>query len=132
MWEFLKGLFGTLTSSEGRANAKRWTEYTVDETGFWEVVPSGCAEGKKHLWSDVLHVTIVTTSDGPWFDDFFYVIKSTTGFICISSEDAQKMNLLQRFECLPGFQWEKVVEAAGSVTDATFDCWDSSWTPHAA
>ncbi|CAN5626964.1 hypothetical protein BH10CYA1_BH10CYA1_43010 [soil metagenome] len=133
MWKFIKGLFEDFTGdTNGAPDDKQWIKYSVDDSGFTEVLPNGSTNGKKHLWSDVLHVGVLTTDDGPWIDDVFFVIKTRTGDICIPSEDAQVMNLLQKFERLPGFQWEQVVEAMGSVNDQSFACWDISWTSHAA
>ncbi len=129
MWEFLKRWFELL---RGAQNSSKWPQYLVDDSGFTEILPPGDEVAKTHLWSDVLHVGVITTEDGPFFDDVFFVIKTRTGDLCITSEDAQEINLLQQFQRLPGFQWEKVVEAMGSVSDATFPCWDSSWTSNAA
>lgn len=135
MWEFLKRWFELLRGAQnsGRAqNSSRWPQYLVDDSGLTEILPPGGAVAKTHLWSDVLHVGVITTEDGPFFDDVFFVIKTRTGDLCITSEDAQKINLIHHFHRLPGFQWEKVIEAMGSVSDAIFPCWDSSWTSNAA
>ncbi len=133
MWNFIKRLFEEFTGdTNGTPVRAQWTRYSVDDSGFTEVLPDGRQCGKTHLWSDVLHVGILTTDDGPWFDDVFFVIRTKTGDLCIASEDAQAKNLLEQFGRLPGFQWEKVVEAMGSTNDASFACWDVSWTSHAA
>lgn len=133
MWNFIKGLIEEFTrDTSGTVERAKWVRYLVDDSGFTEVLPDGSESGKKHLWADVLHVGILTTDDGPWFDDVFFVIKTKTGELCIPSEDAQAANLLEHFGRLPGFQWEKVVEAMGSTSDASFACWDISWTSHAA
>lgn len=130
MWEFLKRWFELLCGAKG--SNRRWPQYSVDDTGFTEISPEDGAIAKTHTWSDVQHVGVLTTSDGPFFDDVFFVIHTKTGDLCITSEDAQKINLLQHFERLPGFQWDKVVEAMACTSDAKFPCWDSSWTSTAA
>lgn len=129
MWEFLKRWFALLT---GAQNSGKWPKYAVDDSGFTEISSTSDGIVKRHLWSDVLHVGVITTEDGPFFYDVFFVIKTRTGDLCITSEDAEEIDLLKQFERLPGFQWEKVVEAMGSTNDATFPCWDSGWTSNAA
>ena len=56
MWSFLSRIFnlGPVPS--------RMPFYSIDESGIREIA----LVDKKHLWSDVLHVGIVTTEDGPF------------------------------------------------------------------
>ncbi|MBS1955492.1 MAG: hypothetical protein JST89_15015 [Cyanobacteria bacterium SZAS-4] len=130
MWEFLKRWFELLRG--GTQVSRKWPQYSVDDSGFTEISAPDGAIPKTHLWSDVLHVGVITTDEGPFFDDVFFVIKTRTGDLCMTSQDAQKLDLLQYFKILPGFQWDRVVEAMGSADNAIFPCWDSTWTSTAA
>ncbi len=117
MWSFLSRIFnlGPVPS--------RMPFYSIDESGIREIA----LVDKKHLWSDVLHVGIVTTEDGPFFDDVFFIIETNQGNICIPQAQAMKLDLLKNFERLPGFKWEQVIDAMTCATDASFACWDRSW-----
>lgn len=100
-------------------------EYTVDAEGFTQI--NGDDAGQKFPWSDVRHVGIITTSDGPFFDDVFFIIQFANKNICLTSFQAEDMKLMSYFNILPGFRYESAIEAMGSVDDASFHCWDVSW-----
>jgi hypothetical protein len=100
-------------------------EYSVDEFGFTEVSPKG--EGKTISWSEVQHVGILTTSDGPWFEDVFFIIKTDRGDICLPNGKAMEIQLFEHFKALPGFEYEQVIKAMGCAVDNSFPCWDRSW-----
>lgn len=105
-------------------------QYRADHAGLYEI--SDDAEGANYLWSDVYHVAILTTSDGPFLEDVFFIIRTDTGDIVISHSDAVAMQLLEYFKVFAEFDWGKVVEAMGSTSEASFACWDRSWgTPPA-
>lgn len=103
-----------------------WSKYTVDDEGFTQT--TGDDEGKSFAWKDVQHVGILTTSDGPFFEDVFYIIQLNDKNICLTQSQATEMELLDHFSKLPGFRWEGVIEAMGSTSEAAFHCWDVSWS----
>jgi hypothetical protein len=71
-------------------------------------------------------VQIVTTGAGPSAPDVFWVLHHADGppvVIPASAEGAG--GLLDAFAALPGFSYERVIEAMGSTEDAAFTIWRS-------
>ena len=78
-------------------------------------------------WSQLIEVAIRTTPEGPWAEDFFWLLeKSGGGGLVVPQSAATELGLLQRLQRLPSFDNEKVIQATGSVNDETFICWSSS------
>jgi hypothetical protein len=74
-------------------------------------------------WATLQSVSIVTTSDGPWGDDFFFVLEDAAGG-CAMPQLAQGTDaLLARLQELPGFDNEVFLAAVGCTDDARFVCW---------
>jgi hypothetical protein len=69
-------------------------------------------------------VVIVTTSDGPFAEDLFWVLRSGDREEVIPSGYAT--NLLETLQRLPGFDNEAVIRAMGSTSDARFIVWRRS------
>lgn len=101
---------------------KQRYDVKVDDSGFR--VTSSDGETRDYPWAAVNHVGILTTSDGPLCEDVYFVVKTDVGAICITHSDATQMDLLQYFDRLDGFKWDKVVEAMCCCVDASFPCWD--------
>jgi|LakMenE18May11ns_1017448.scaffolds.fasta_scaffold9628537_2 hypothetical protein len=126
MWNYFQRLYNQFLQKRAEVRKDRWADYALDNEGFTQI--SGEDNGKKFLWSDVQHVGLVTTSDGPFFDDVFYIIQTENKNICLTQDQATKLSVLDYFNKLPGFRWESVIEAMGSTTEAVFHCWDVSWS----
>jgi hypothetical protein len=79
-------------------------------------------------WDDLHAVEIMTTDQGPFVDDVFFVLHGThTG--CVVPQEADGSNeLFQRLQQLPGFDNKSVIEAMGSTDNARFLCWRRSET----
>lgn len=78
-------------------------------------------------WTELEEVKIVTTSDGPWFEDFYWVLKGIDSVGCIvPGEDPQAQNLLESMNKLESFDNEAVIKACGSTTEAEFLCWQKN------
>jgi hypothetical protein len=99
--------------------------WTVDDSGFFQVDPDGTK--KIILWSKLEKVDILTTADGPFSEDFFYILRGNENHMCIPQLRATEIKLLEQFARLPGFKWDEVARAAGSVDDNSFACWDRNW-----
>jgi len=126
MWEMIKRYFRhglELTGHNGKNGS--WPSYTLDESGLSEVSANG--PGRKYLWSEVQHVGILTTADGPFSEDIFFIIKTDSQDICITDEQATRINLFDGFHHLPGFDYEQAAAAMCSTSEASFPCWDRSW-----
>lgn len=75
-------------------------------------------------WSELVAVHIATTDDGPFADDFFWLLQAEDGTGCaVSGPDAEAHDLLARLSRLPGFDAEAVLRACGSTDNALFPCW---------
>jgi hypothetical protein len=73
-------------------------------------------------WRDLIGIDIVTTSCGPFADDFFFVLHGRDGRGCLVPL-AFAEPLLARFRALDGFDRMAVIQACGSTCDARFVCW---------
>ncbi|MBB5914849.1 hypothetical protein BJY24_003716 [Nocardia transvalensis] len=74
-------------------------------------------------WHDLTEVRIITTADGPFADDVFFVLIGAQGNGCVVPHSAADSAFLVRLQRLPGFDNSKVIEAMGSVTDRQFLVW---------
>ncbi|MFI5777419.1 MULTISPECIES: hypothetical protein [Nocardia] len=75
------------------------------------------------LWQELSEVRIITTADGPFADDVFFVLIGAKGNGCVVPHSAADTRFLARLQKLPGFDNEKVIEAMGSVQDRQFLVW---------
>ncbi|WP_280268285.1 hypothetical protein [Nocardia wallacei] len=74
-------------------------------------------------WHDLSEVRIITTADGPFADDVFFVLIGAKGNGCVVPHSAADTAFLVRLQRLPGFDNAKVIEAMSSVTDRQFLVW---------
>jgi hypothetical protein len=74
-------------------------------------------------WDELQEVGIVTTDQGPFVDDVFFVLLGETGGCAVPSDAKGMKELLARLQQLPGFDNEAVIKAMGSTTNAKFVCW---------
>lgn len=79
------------------------------------------------LWRDLTQVTIMTTDEGPWGHDFYFLLedKNENG-CCVPLGYALKTELHDRIVNLPGFNHELMLEASGSTEWAHFPCWSKT------
>jgi hypothetical protein len=125
MWNYFQKLYNQILQKLAETRKNRWADYTVNDEGFTQI--TGEDSGEKFLWSDVKHVGILTTSDGPFFDDVFWIIQTANKNICLTQAQATQLSLLDYFGKLPGFNWDSAIAAMCSTRDALFHCWDTSW-----
>jgi hypothetical protein len=93
---------------------------TIDAQGVTREVRGRASESV--TWATLTSVDIVTTSGGPFADDFFFVLHGTGGEGCAVSS-LLGVGLLERLQRLPRFDNAGVIRASGSTTDARFACW---------
>ena len=74
-------------------------------------------------WSELRNVTIMTTDEGPFEDDVFWVLSGTQTGCLVPSEAEGMKELLPRLQQLPGFDNEAVIRAMGSTANERFLCW---------
>lgn len=74
-------------------------------------------------WQELTEVRIITTADGPFADDVFFVLIGVRGNGCVVPHSAASHEFLCRLQQLPGFDHEKVIEAMCTVADRQFLLW---------
>lgn len=74
-------------------------------------------------WADLQRVEVVTTSDGPFAPDVFWVLHGTDGGCVVPQGATGDGHLLERLQALPGFDNEALIAAMSSTSRATFLCW---------
>jgi hypothetical protein len=95
---------------------------TIDDRGVRRILGSGKIEAVE--WKDLVEVQIVTTDEGPFVDDVFYLLIGAHDTGCVvPQEDPQSAALLERLQALPDFDNGKVIEAMTCVENARFVCW---------
>src|SRR5687768_8226449 len=95
---------------------------TVDDRGVRRVLGKGKVEAVE--WKDLVEVEIVTTDEGPWVDDVFFLLVGGDGTGCCVPQGAPgSETLLDRLQALPEFDNGKVIEAMACSENARFVCW---------
>ena len=98
---------------------------TFDATGVRRVTPDGFVE--EVLWDDLLEVRIVTTAEGPFNEDVFWLLVGADGNNGVAVPgSAATDDLLDRLQALLGFDNEQMILAMGSTDEAQFICWQRS------
>ena len=91
--------------------------------------PDGVQESVR--WDDLVEVGILTTDEGPWSEDVFWVLMASDRksgcAVPQCAEGADK--LLEALQKLPGFDNEAVIKAMGSTSNAKFVCWRKNAEP---
>jgi len=94
----------------------------IDDTGVRRELAGGRIESVN--WADLLEVSIVTTSDGPFAEDVFFVLEGPSGCGCaVPRTAAESSVLLERLQRLPGFDNQAVIRAMTSTDENKFVCW---------
>ena len=111
------GLFSRL---RGRASRRVEPSVTIDDQGVRRQLADGRTE--QVSWDGLRAVWAVTTSDGPWADDVFYILEDAHGGVSVPQSVTDEA-FLARLQALPGFDNEALISAMGSTGDARFDLW---------
>src|ERR1035437_9364730 len=74
-------------------------------------------------WSDLQIVSIVTTDEGPFSVDVFWMLSGSETGCLVPSETEGMKQLLARLQQLPEFDNEAVIRAMGSTGNVNFLCW---------
>jgi hypothetical protein len=75
-------------------------------------------------WNDLIRVLVVTTDQGPFVDDIFWVLQGQNGQCVVPSESQGVDALFDRLKKLPGFNWDAAIDASSSVENREFLCWE--------
>lgn len=79
---------------------------------------------EKVRWDELRKVTIITTDQGPFFEDVFFVLETEKSGALIGHEWAVKIELLDRLTKLPEFNNEAVIKAMTCTDNNSFLCWE--------
>ena len=95
----------------------------VDDTGVAVDTKDGV---ERVSWAELGRVRILTTQDGPWAEDVYFVLETEDGRGCVvPHEAAVRTQLLEALQSrLPGIRDDKVIEAMGSTSDRSFTIWE--------
>ena len=75
-------------------------------------------------WEDLVEVQIVTTDEGPFVDDVFFLLAGRNGTgVCVPQGAPGSAPLLERLQRLPHFDNDQVIQAMMSSKNARFVCW---------
>jgi hypothetical protein len=102
---------------------RRHENVQADDTGVIVVTEKGQDEAR---WADVSRARIITTSDGPWGEDVYFVLDTAEGKGCIVPHAAVvRTKLLEEMQArLTGIDDRKVIEAMGSTSKNSFVIWE--------
>jgi hypothetical protein len=79
---------------------------------------------EKVAWEDLQEVSVMTTDQGPFADDVYFVLLGASGSGCVIPQSTPESGaVLERLQQLPGFDNEAFIRALGSTENATFTCW---------
>jgi hypothetical protein len=100
----------------------------IDDHGVRRELADGKVE--QVAWDDLREVAVLTTGDGPFAEDVFFVLAGQGGTGCVIPQSTpESSQLLEQLQRLPGFDNEAFIRAMGSTTDATFVCWRRQGPP---
>jgi len=78
-------------------------------------------------WEDLVEVQIVTTDEGPFVDDVFFLLAGRDGTgVCVPQGAPGSEPLLDRLQHLPNFDNDQVIQAMMCSQNARFVCWKKS------
>jgi hypothetical protein len=84
--------------------------------------PNGTVESV--TWDDLWRVEIVTTDEGPFLPDVFWILDGSEGSCVVPQGATGVRELLARLQQFPGFRNEAVIEAGPSTANRRFLCWE--------
>jgi hypothetical protein len=113
---------------EAARHEKLYGTVTIDD---WGVTRVACDLSEAVAWDDLAWVAIKTTEDGPFGEDFFFLLGGADGKgVVIPNALATDVNLLATLQArLPGLDNEQVILASGSTASAMFTIWSRSSQP---
>ncbi|MDD9940863.1 MAG: hypothetical protein OXU20_07505 [Myxococcales bacterium] len=110
MFEFLKRWFGS-----------RPETVEFDDERVTRTMRNGETESIR--WDELREIQIVTTNEGPWVDDVFWLLLGDGVGCAVPSETVGMQRLLERLSALPGFDARAVIEAMGCTDNNRFQIW---------
>ncbi len=102
---------------------RRTDRLLITDDGVRRFRPDGLEESVR--WEDLAEVGVITTSEGPFVEDVFWILIAQDGKGgCAIPQGAEGTDkLLEALQRLDGFDNEAVIQAMASTADARFVCW---------
>jgi hypothetical protein len=98
---------------------------TMTDEEITRILPNGESESVR--FDDLIEVSIVTTDQGPFVEDLFYVLRGHNGAAIIGLDWACRLNLLGKIAPLPKFDLEETIRASSSCENNVFVLWSEEW-----
>jgi hypothetical protein len=86
-------------------------------------------EIERIAWSDLDKVEVLTTAEGPFLPDVFWVLHGSRGGCVIPQGATGDEELLKRLQALPGFKNDAFINAMSCTEDQRFVCWERNSRP---
>jgi hypothetical protein len=119
------GVLSMLSILGDPSDDRAQTEHlTIDDVGITRTAP----DLREHVaWGDIARVRILTTDQGPWLEDVFFVVDSRNGDGCVVTHDlAVRSGLLEALQSrLEGVNNAAVIEAMCSAEAREFTIWEA-------
>lgn len=81
-------------------------------------------------WNNVAKVQVLTTDEGPYVCDVFYILTDTAGKgVAIPQDKPESGTIIEKITRWPGFQHEEMVLAMGSTEVKWFTVWEKEVGP---
>ena len=94
----------------------------VTSRGVRRQAPDGRVE--EVAWDKLVQVSIVTSDEGPYNEDLFFLLQGADGGGCaVASDEAEATGLVMRLQQLPGFDHDALIQASSCTIEAHFICW---------
>lgn len=100
------------------------TQTILDQRGIRRERSGAILEGV--FWDELERITIMTTDEGPFAEDFFFMFYGSEGGVAVPNGDAVELNLLDVIGGIDGFDHMAVVLASGSTDWNEFLCWEGN------
>jgi hypothetical protein len=105
-----------------RRAARAEPRIEIDDTGVRRHLADGGVEEVR--WDDLGEVRVITTSDGPFAEDVFFVLAAASGdHGCVVGQGFTDEAFLARLQALPGFDDDALIEAMSTAHEADFLLW---------
>lgn len=121
-WAAAKALWEAAPPPLGAPPVRPPGTFELDGEGVRRWLEGGRCESVR--WDRLIHVGVMTTADGPFGPDLFWVLagEDETGCV-IPSQAGIAEALLERVQRLPGFDNETLIAAMSSTEEARFPLW---------
>ncbi len=104
------------------AGSRRREFVQVDDMGVAVQTPKGV---ESVTWSELKRVRILTTDEGPWSQDVYYLLEADGKGCAVPHDAAVRTRLLEALQSrLQGVRDDQIIEAMGSTTQNSFTIWE--------